>query len=253
LLRLALKRDAAFVYANPEYRLDAVESIMFKAVVRRRAAREPFQYIAGKQEFYGHEFFVTPDVLIPRPETEIMVEAAISELKHIDAPRFCEIGVGSGCISTAMLKNLPTATASGADISENALKVARTNAAKNEVSDRITFVVSDVFSNIDETGFDLILSNPPYVPSADMATLQDEVRNFEPKTALFGGDDGLDVIRRIISDVPKHLKPNGWLFMEIGWDQSERVSERFNKESWSEVDFLPDLQSIPRIVKARLK
>lgn len=253
LLRLALKRDAAFIYANPDYRLDAVESIMFKAVVRRRAAREPFQYIAGAQEFYGLEFLVTPDVLIPRPETEIMVEAAISELKDRNTGRFCEIGVGSGCISIAMLKNLPNMTAIGGDVSKKALDVAKTNAEKNEVSDRISFVVSDVFSNISEDGMDMIVSNPPYVPTIDMAALQEEVRGFEPETALFGGEDGLDIVRRIVEGAKKHLRSGGSLLMEIGWDQSERVGKLFDEVLWSDLEFLPDLQSIPRIAKARLR
>lgn len=253
LLRLALKRDAAFVYANPEYRLDAVESIMFKAVVKRRAAREPFQYISGVQEFYGLEFVVTPDVLIPRPETEILVEAAINELENVLAPRFCEIGVGSGCISIAMLKNLLNATAIGADVSQQALNVAKTNAVKHEVSDRISFVMSDVFSKVEESSLEMIVSNPPYIPTIDMATLQEEVRNFEPESALFGGEDGLDVVRRIIKDTSEHLRSGGSLLMEIGWDQAERVSKLFDLNLWSDVDFLPDLQSIPRIVKARLK
>ena len=253
LLRLVLKRDATFVYANPEYRLDAVESIMFKSVVKRRAAREPFQYIAGVQEFFGLEFAVTPDVLIPRPETEIMVGAAIDELKVLETVRFCEIGVGSGCISISMLKNLPKATAVTVDVSEKALHVAKNNALKNEVSERMSFLISDVFSQIGEDEFDMIVSNPPYVPLADMASLQEEVLNFEPETALFGGEDGLDIVRKIIPGAPEYLKPGGWLFMEIGWDQSERVAKLFDEKLWSNVDFLPDLQSIPRIVKARLR
>lgn len=253
LLRLALKRDSAFVYANPDYRLDAVESIMFKAVVKRRSSREPFQYISGVQQFFGLEFNVTPDVLIPRPETEILVEAAINELKNVGAPQICEIGVGSGCISIAMLTNLPKATVIGADISESALKVAKTNALKHDVSERLNLVTSDLFSNVEEKGFDMIVSNPPYVPAVDMSTLQEEVRSFEPEMALVGGTDGLDLVRRIIVDTPERLRAGGTLFLEIGWDQSERVSELFDPNLWSDVDFLPDLQSIPRIAKASLK
>lgn len=253
LLRLATKRDAAFIYANPEHRLDAVESIMFKAVVKRRAAREPFQHISGFQEFYGLQFQVTPDVLIPRPETEILVEAAINELKDLKSSRFLEIGVGSGCISVAVLKNVPNAKAWGVDVSEKALEMASRNAIDLEVSKRIDLHLSNVFSQVSENAFDLIVSNPPYVPEVEIETLQEEVRKFEPLIALSGGEDGLEIIRTIAARAPQHLRPKGLLLMEIGWKQSESVATFFEDSLWTDVEFLPDLQSIPRILKARLR
>jgi release factor glutamine methyltransferase len=247
----ALKRDRAFVYAHPEYRLSAVESILFKAVVRRRASHEPFQYIVGRQEFYGLEFYVTPDVLIPRPETEILVEAAINELQDHEVCKFFEVGVGSGCISVSLLANLPNATAVAADVSYKALVVAGNNAKSNGVSERLDLQLSNVFDSVDDREFDLIVSNPPYVADADLATLQREVRDFEPRAALSAGTDGLDVIRRIIEGAPKLLKANGMLLIEIGWDQSEKVEKMLIESGWHSIEMLPDLQDIPRILSAR--
>ncbi len=252
LLRLALKRDAAFVYAHPEYRLNAVEAILFKAVVKRRAEREPYQYIAGTQEFYGLDFAVTPDVLIPRPETEILVEAAIKELKEVDAPKFCEIGVGSGCIAVSILANAQNAKAVGVDVSEKALAVARANAESNGVADRLDLRISNIFENVLEEDFDAVISNPPYVPTPDIEGLPSEVRLFEPHTALDGGIDGLDIVRNIVNDSSKYLKPYGLLFLEIGWNQSGKVKAMLSENVWQEINFLPDLQGISRIVAAKL-
>ena len=251
LMSHALKRDRTFIYAHPEYRLSAVESILFKAVIRRRATHEPFQYIVGRQEFYGLEFYVTPDVLIPRPETEILVEAAIKEFRDRESCKFFEVGVGSGCISVSILANLPNATAVAADVSYNALVVAGNNAENNGVSERLELQLSDVYESVDDREFDLIVSNPPYVAAADLASLQREVRDFEPRAALSGGLDGLDVIRRIIQDAPKLLKPNGMLLMEIGWDQSDRVGNILDQLGWKNIEKMPDLQGIPRIMSAR--
>jgi release factor glutamine methyltransferase len=253
LLRHSLKRDATFIYSHPEYRLDAVESILFKAVLKRRAGREPFQYITGVQEFYGLEFEVTGDVLIPRPETEILVEAAIGALRDAEAPRFCEIGVGSGCISVSILRNVSNAAAIAVDVSEAAVKVAAKNAAKHSVNDRLLLARSNVFENVSEIGFDAVVSNPPYVPDGDILGLQEEVRSFEPRSALVGGLDGLDIVKQIIDDAPNHLKAGGLLLMEIGWDQSAQVADMLDPDAWKDVAFLPDLQGIPRIVKANIR
>jgi len=251
LMGHALKRDRTFIYTNPEYRLNAVESILFKAVLRRRAAHEPFQYIVGRQEFYGLGFYVTPDVLIPRPETEILVEAAIKEFRHHENCKFLEVGVGSGCISISILANLPNATALGGDVSYKALVVAGNNAENNGVSNRLDLQLSNVYDSIDDREFDLIVSNPPYVADAALDSLQREVRDYEPKAALSGGPDGLDIIRRIIKGAPKLLSPNGMLLIEIGWDQSEKVEDLLKRQGWKTVNMLPDLQGIPRIVVAR--
>jgi len=252
LMGHALKRDRAFIYAHPEYRLSAVESILFKAVIRRRSSHEPFQYITGRQEFYGLEFYVTPDVLIPRPETEILVEAAIKQFREQEQFKFLEVGIGSGCISVSILANLPRANALGSDVSYKALVVAGNNAEANRVSDRLELQISNVYESVDDREFDLIVSNPPYVADPDLPRLQREVRDFEPRTALSGGPDGLDIVRRLIAEAPKLLKPNGMLMMEIGWDQSERVSKIFDAGGWKSIEMLPDLQGIPRIVVAKI-
>lgn len=253
LLRHVLRRDAAFVYAHPEYRLNAVESVLFKTVLKRRAVREPFQYISGKHEFYGLEFEVTPDVLIPRPETEILVEFAIEKFRMIEQLRFLELGIGSGCISVAMLANLAGAAAFGVDISDAALAVASRNAIKHSVSDRLSLAQSDLFENVSETGFDLIVSNPPYIRRSEIGSLQDEVRRFEPLTALDGGEKGLEIVERIVESAPAYLKPAGTIFIEIGWDQSADVNGLFDRSQWQNVGFLKDLQGIDRTVSATLK
>ena len=252
LLAFALNRDRTFLFAHSGQELTSDELAAFTSLIRRRSSREPYQYIVGRQEFYGLDFQVTPDVLIPRPETEILVEAAIKHLSKIDKPRFCEIGVGSGCISVAILHAHPTATAAAGDISEAALTIARRNAKLNGVADRLTLIESDVFANVPDEEFDAIVSNPPYVSRLDLDSLQAEVRDFEPVTSLSDGGDGLSIIRRIVDGAPSRLKKGGCLLMEIGFDQSSRVEAMFDRAVWSSVELLPDLQGIPRIVTARL-
>ena len=250
LLALALNQDRTFLFAHPEQELTSGELTAFNNLIERRSSREPYQYIVGRQEFYGLEFEVTPDVLIPRPETEILVEAAIEYLSKIDRPCFCEIGVGSGCISIAILHALQTATAIAGDVSTAAIAVAERNAARHGVTGRLTLVESDVFSNIRDELFHAVVSNPPYVPARDVGSLQAEVRDFEPVTSLSDGGDGLSIIRRIIEGAPSHLTKGGCLFMEIGFDQSSSIEAMFDRAAWSQIHLLPDLQGIPRIVAA---
>lgn len=251
LMAFILEKDAAFVIAHSEDELSANQKMLFDSCIRRRAKREPFQYIVGKQEFYGLEFEVTPDVLIPRPETELLVEEAIKILSQLENPRFCEIGIGSGCISVSILANVTSATALGVDISPAALNVARRNAERHDVAKRLTLIESDVFSSM--TGkFDLIASNPPYIPARDLDLLQAEVRDYEPYVALDGGSDGLAVAERIITESPKFLQKQGFLLLEIGFDQAQKVDSLFDRSIWSELEFLDDLPGIPRIVKAEL-
>lgn len=251
LLALALKRDKSFLIAHPEYVLTSAEEDAANEFVRRRALREPLQYISGVQEFYGLEFNVTPDVLIPRPETELIVERAIEILASEDEPSFCEVGIGSGCISISVLFHKPHATALGLDVSQAALQVARRNAAKHNVSERLRLAISDVFESLTHVQFDLIVSNPPYVPARGFAGLQTEVRDFEPEVALRGGLDGLSIITRIINGAPRFLKPEGYLLLEIGFDQSEKVAAMFDPAVWNLREFFPDLQGIPRMVAAQ--
>lgn len=248
LLALALDKPNTFLIAHPEYELTTDESALFESHFARREKREPLQYIAGKQEFYGLDFEVTPAVLIPRPETEILVEEAIKELTKLDNPRFCEIGVGSGCISVSILANAPNATAVATDISAEAIKVARRNAKRHNVADRLTLIEGDLFTGVDGK-FDMIVSNPPYVPDNDLEEMQPEVRDFEPHSALFSGSDGLDIIRKIVEQSREHLNSNGFLLMEIGIGHSGDLIEQFDPSIWKEPNFLSDLQGIPRMLK----
>lgn len=253
LLSFALQKDRTFLFAHPGYELNNREIKTFQHFLTRRARREPFQYIVGKQEFYGLDFKVTPDVLIPRPETELIVEHALELLKNIKKPRFCEVGTGSGCISIAILHENKESYAVGLEISEKALAVTRQNAEKHGVLERFELRISDVFESLSNEKFDLIVSNPPYVPLCEIESLQAEVRDFEPEIALTDGKDGLSIIGKIIKDAPKFLLPQGFLLMEIGFNQSAMVGQMFSGEVWQEVEFFSDLQGIPRMLKAQVK
>ena len=253
LLAKALEKDKTFLYAYPEHQLSEEDERKFDSFLRRRASREPFQYITGVQEFYGLEFDVTPDVLIPRPETEMVVEEAVKILGPVEAASFCEVGIGSGCIAISILHEIKSAKAIGLDISAPALDVARCNAEKLNVSGRLDLLESDVFASLDGQIFDAIFSNPPYVPVRDLNGLQAEVRDFEPLVALSDGADGLSIVRRIVNEAPDFLSAGGSLLLEIGFDQSERVAAMFDDQMWDTPELLPDLQGIPRLVSARLK
>ncbi len=252
LLAFALEKDRTFLLTNDKYELSRAEEENFRAVLARRAAREPLQYITGRQEFYGLDFLVTPDVLIPRPETEMIVENALEILKPLENARFCEVGTGSGCISVAVLYNSGAARATGLDISEKALEMTRVNAENHRVFDRLDLKISDVFSSLRDEKFELIVSNPPYVPRSDIEYLQAEVRDFEPLNALTDGADGLSIIERIVTGAPRFLKSEGFLLMEIGYTQSEDVAGLFDEKIWRSAEILPDLQGIPRMVRAQI-
>ncbi len=251
LLVLALQKDKTFLIAHPEYELSGAEEKRFQDFLQRRASREPFQYIAGKQEFYGLDFEVNRNVLIPRPETELIVESAIEILRVKRNSNFCEVGIGSGCIAVSILHEVKTSNAIGLDISPKALEIAARNAAAHEVSNRLELKISNVFEVLQNEKFDLIISNPPYIPSEEIENLQTEVRDFEPIIALTDRDDGLSIIEKIIVESPKFLNKEGFLLLEIGFGQADKVREIFEPEIWRVVEILPDLQGIPRMVKAQ--
>ena len=254
LLTFAIEKDRTFLVAHPEYELSGTEETTFRSFLKRRAEREPLQYVTGRQEFYGLEFIVTPDVLIPRPETETIVENALEILSRAGVnASFCEIGIGSGCISVSILHELETARGIGLDVSENALKIAGKNAEKHSVTDRLKFTVSDVFDQLSDEKFDLIISNPPYISADEMKTLQREVQDFEPRTALTDNGDGFSIIEKIITDAPHYLKENGFLLLEIGFGQAKKVAAMFDAQIWQAVEILPDLQGIARTVKVQIK
>jgi release factor glutamine methyltransferase len=257
LLSHALARERTLLITHADERLTAEQLHTYLSLVERRASGEPLQYIKGSQEFYGLDFEVTPDVLIPRPETELLVETALEILKGTDSPLVCDVGTGSGCIAVSLLRTRPDARAVALDVSPPALEVAARNAACNGVADRITFLVSDCFDAFasgehGETRFDLVASNPPYIAEDDLEGLQREVRDHEPRGALTPGGDGLSVIRRLVSDAPRHLKPGGHLLMEIGFDQHESVAALIDARVWTLLGIRRDLQGIPRTVALRL-
>ena len=257
LLSYALGRDSAFLITHSEESLTPGQLADFHAYVERRAAGEPFQYIAGRQEFYGLEFEVTRDVLIPRPETELLVEEALELLKGVPEPLLCDVGTGSGCIAVTLLHERKDARGIALDVSTAALAVAARNAARHGVGERLQFLVSDCFEALRDGGhegvcFDLVASNPPYVAESDIEGLQKEVREHEPRVALTPGGDGLSVIRRLVAVAPQFLKPGGHLLMEIGFNQHEQVAALVDPRVWTLLDIHRDLQGIPRTVALRL-
>ena len=248
LLMHLLERDRTFLLAHPETNLSAKQFEQYQALVTRRAEGYPLQYLTGRQEFFQLDFEVTPDVLIPRPETELIVEVGIEILRDKPAPCFADLGTGSGAIAISLLQELPRARAIAVDVSAGALEVAKRNAERHRLSDRLQLVESDLFATMDpRTAFDLIVSNPPYVPADDLSGLQREVRH-EPPGALDGGPDGLAVIRRLLKDAPDFLTANGYLVFEIGFDQHEAVKQLIDHGAWELIEMRKDLQGIPRTV-----
>jgi release factor glutamine methyltransferase len=248
LLSHVIQKDRTFLISHAEDDLDGAEVRKFEAAIARRATGEPAQYITGVQDFYGRSFRVTPDVLIPRPETELLVEAALQVMN--ENPHVCDVGTGSGCIAVTLLCERADARAVGLDISEAALLIARENASALGVEERVELQVSDCLAGLDPgtDQFDVIVSNPPYVSADALSGLQREVRDHEPVVALSPGADGLSVIRRLLKEAPDFIRGDGHLVMEIGFDQGERVRQLVDPHVWTLRDILPDLQCIPRIV-----
>lgn len=252
ILQFALSKDRVFLISYPEYELNAIESERFENALRRRMNREPLQYITGRQEFYGLNFKVTPDVLIPRPETEMLVSRSVELLRQFEKPSFAEIGVGSGCIAVSILYNVAKSTAVGVDISPSAIEVSRGNAVSNGVDSRLELIESDLFANFPQRRFNLIVSNPPYVPAADIGDLQPEVGLFEPRRALTDGGNGLSIMEQIIKTSPRFMKTGGFFVVEIGIGQAASARQFFDRDIWSSVAVRPDFQGIPRMIVANL-
>ncbi len=247
LMMHALGVDRAFVIAHPEHELTGEQSETFRDLVRRRAAREPLQHITGSQEFFKLKFEVTPDVLSPRPETELIVEAALEFLKREQPVSILDVGTGSGCIVISLLHELKRAHGVATDISARALLVAERNARSHNVNDRLTLIQTDSLSTLNSaSGFSLIVSNPPYIPAGDIEKLQPEVREHEPLTALVSGADGLDHIRRLLRETPRLLHPAGYFIFEIGFGQMDSVAALIDPARWRLAEVRADLQGIPR-------
>ena len=261
LLLVVAGRDRAWLLAHPEAELTESQQAEFRAMVARREAHEPLQYVTGRQEFFGLDLRVTPDVLIPRPETEVLVEAVLAWAQghsgdlSLDGKSLTlvDVGTGSGAIALALADRLAEARVWAVDLSEGALAVARANAERLGLAQRVRFAHSDlleVFSTTDSGPgrFDAIVSNPPYVPVADASTLQPEVRDFEPHLALFAGEDGLEVYRRLIPQARLRLRKGGLLAMEFGFGQKDALAGLLGR--WQNVRFFEDYAGIPRVVLA---
>lgn len=226
----------------------------YMKLVEERSEGRPVQYIISEQEFMGLDFYVDERVLIPRGDTEVLVEAIIEKYKGTSCS-FAEIGTGSGAIAVSLVKILEKSKGISLDISRDALEVARKNAVSNEVTDRLSLVESDMFTNlnVEDNSLDFIVSNPPYIPSEVVDTLHIRVKAFEPHLALDGGDDGLDFYRQIVTESRKYLKDGGQVFFEVGHDQSDDVSQLFLKEGYEDIYSIKDLQGFERVVIATFK
>jgi len=282
LLMFTLNCDRAYLYAHPERELTDGETARYESSLKERARGVPAQYITGHQEFWGMDLIVTPAVLIPRPETEHVVETVLqlltsdlspqtSDLRskasarrpdaELRSPRACpelvegaevriiDVGTGSGCIALALAKELPQAEIHATDISPAALEIALANSARHQLENRIHFHETDLLSGLASNPFDVIVSNPPYVGESEADQVQLEVRKFEPRNAVFAGPTGTEVIARLIPQAHAALKPDGWLVIEISGAIAEPVRQLMR--GWHELNITPDLQSIPRVLRAR--
>ncbi|MGE5112667.1 MAG: peptide chain release factor N(5)-glutamine methyltransferase [Acidobacteriaceae bacterium] len=256
LLMFTLSCDRAYLYSHPERELTVDEQSRYDEAIARRASGYPSQYITGHQEFWGLDLIVTPAVLIPRPETEHIVEVVTEIARAADYknkaghPNLVDVGTGSGAIALALAKELSNADILATDVSAEALEVARANAARLQLGSRIRFQQSDALDSILRDGsFDFVVSNPPYVALSEADKVQDVVKKFEPKQAVFAGEHGLDVIRRLVPQAHEALRTGGHLVMEIGYSMSEAVMAIMN--GFEEVHAVPDLAGIPRVVVGR--
>jgi release factor glutamine methyltransferase len=251
LLLHTLQIARTTLIAHPARELSASQHTAYEDSIARRLRHEPVQYITGQQEFYGLTLKVTPAVLIPRPETEHLVEAVLKLLPPNTPMKIADIGTGSGAIALALAAHLPQAAITALDISPEALAIATTNAREHNLTNRIRFLQSDLLSAIDHEAetFDAIVSNPPYVAESDRGTLHPQVRDHEPATALFGGRTGLDIYRRLVPQAYIALKPNGLFAVEIGQNQENAVASML--KAWHNLSFINDLQEIRRVAVAR--
>jgi release factor glutamine methyltransferase len=275
LMMFVLGVNRAYLYAHPERELTAEEQARYDEIVAQRAQGVPSQYITGHQEFWGLDFLVSSAVLIPRPETEHLVETVLELARESAAPRIVDVGTGSGCIALALAHELRGAEVYAVDLSDEALEIARANAVRLQLEKRVQFLRCDVLCPIEESDnvvilsedapegarpsrrtcffkdFDIVVSNPPYVGHDEVDKVQRSVFEFEPRMAVFAGEHGLDVIRPVIDQAHQMLKPGGWLAMEIGYSMRDAVLALLDPTMWEEPMVVPDLQGIPRVIAAR--
>ncbi len=285
LLSKVLGINTTYIYAHPEKRIQSEKVKEFELLLERRLKREPIAYILGEKEFYSRSFIVTPDVLIPRPETEILVEEALKITKTTPNSFVLDVGTGSGCIAVTIGCESEKAQISATDNSFEALIVARANSKRHKVAKRISLICADFLSCFKKNSFDVIISNPPYIPESEFHRLESDVREFEPKASLIGGgsilrkgsgqtlrlhhstvrselvedsrptsgEEGLNCIRKIAREAGRVLKNDGWCIIEVGANQSEKVSEIFKGVRFNEVSTVKDLAGIGRVVKGKWK
>jgi release factor glutamine methyltransferase len=279
LLTFVLGVNRAYLYAHPEHALSREDQTRYDEVIGQRSAGVPSQYITGHQEFWGLDFLVSPAVLIPRPETEHLVETVLRLTRDVRMPRIVDVGTGSGCIALALAHELKSAEVYAVDLSPDALEIARANAARLELEPRVSFLHGDVLTPVEESyggvqlskdaggcgrpgrsfcfagttfrDLDFVVSNPPYVGWNEADKVQRAVFEFEPRMAVFAGSHGLDVIRPLIEQAHPALKPGGYLVMEIGYSMRDAVLDLLDPILWDEPSIVPDLQGIPRVVAAR--
>lgn len=290
LLMFVLGVNRAYLYAHPERELTPQEETRYDEVLAQRSTGMPSQYITGHQEFWGLDFVVSPAVLIPRPETEHLVETVLDLARSITHPKLVDVGTGSGCIALALAHEVRAAEIWAVDLSPEALEIARANAARLQLEKRVRFLQCNVLTVIPSTpavipsvpvvipredfspspepalslpkgtpiaaesdfrDFDFVVSNPPYVGFGEADKVQKSVRDFEPQVAVFAGEQGLDVIRPLVEQAHRALKPGGWLAMEIGYSMRDAVVALLSPTMWEEVRVVPDLQGIPRVVAVR--
>jgi len=258
LLMFTLGCDRAYLFAHPERELAVEEQTRYQETLNQRARGVPAQYITGHQEFWGMDFIVSPAVLIPRPETEHIIETVLQlnqETRNAGRAspsgpaHIVDVGTGSGCIAIALAKEFPQAVIHATDISPAALEVAQANAARHQLENRIHFHQTDLLQGLDPGAFDFVVSNPPYVGESEEDQVQLEVRKFEPRNAVFAGPTGLEVIERLIPQAHAALKPDGWLIIEISGTIAERLKPLLSQ--WKQFQITNDLQTIPRIAAAQ--
>jgi release factor glutamine methyltransferase len=223
----------------------------FRELVQARVKGTPVAHLLGRKEFFSLEFEVGPDVLVPRQDTEWLVTECLTLAKPHDAPRVLDVGTGSGCVAVAVAARHKTASVTAIDLSPQALAVARRNAEKHKVADRVRFLEGDLFAPLTEERFDFILSNPPYVPSGDLAGLAAEVRDHDPRLALDGGPDGFAVIDRLIAGAAERLEKGGWLLFEIGAGQEAEARRRLEQAGWDVSRTTIEAGGVPRVMQAR--
>jgi release factor glutamine methyltransferase len=277
LLMFVLGVHRAYLYAHPERELTPEEEARYDEVLAQRSTGMPSQYITGHQEFWGLDFVVSPAVLIPRPETEHLVETVLELARGLPHPKIVDVGTGSGAIALALAHELRSAEMYAVDLSADALEIAEANASRLQLDGRVKFAQCDVLMPIqnqvvipsevnlpkaDErsrgtpivagfSDFDFVVSNPPYVGFDEADKVQKSVRDFEPKMAVFAGERGLDIIGPLIEQAHRALKPGGWLAMEIGYSMRDAVVNLLNPTLWEDVRVVPDLQGIPRVIAGR--